>query len=189
MIKCARMWQRAYRLITQPDKTWREIKGESPEIRRLFVSYALPLMLLPLFSSIVRVVMARSAFITFSFVTSLLLGALANYLLSAAALLLAGWLVSVLAQYFSSKTDLAPAMKLVVYSLTPVWLAALFNLVPRLAVLSSLGLYAAFLIYAGLPVMLETPPEKHTAFAASVIALGVFILMYLSITAGGLFYL
>jgi hypothetical protein len=183
------MWQRAYQLITQPEKTWREIKGEHLEIRRLFVGYALPLMLLPLFTSIVRIVMARGPFITFSFVASLLLGAIANYVLSAAALLLAGWLVSVLAQYFSSRNDLALTMGLVIYSMTPVWLAGLFNLSPRLAVLSSLGLYSTFLIYVGLPVMLETPPEKHTAFAAAVIALGVFILMYLSITAGGLFYL
>ena len=183
------MWQRAYQLITQPDKTWREIKGESPGIRRLLTGYALPLMLLPLFCSIVRIIMARGAFITFSFIANLLLGALANYVLSAAALLLVGWLVSVLAQYFSSKTDLALTMKLVIYSMTPVWLAGLFNLVPRLAVLSILGLYATFLIYVGLPLVLETPPEKHTAFAAAVIALGVFILMYLSITAGGLFYI
>ena len=183
------MWQRAYQLITQPDKTWREIKAESPEIRRLFVGYALPLMLIPLFCSIVRVFMSRGPYITFSFISGLLLGALANYVLSAAALLLVGWLVSVLAQYFSSRTDLSLAMKLVIYSMTPVWLAGLFNLVPRLAVLTILGLYAAFLVYVGLPIVLETPPEKHTALAASVIALGVFILMYLSITAGGLFYL
>lgn len=189
MIKCADMWQRAYQIIVQPDKSWREIKEESPELKRLFINYALPLMLLPLFSAVIRVLFARGPFITFSFVLSLLISAAVNYILSAAALLLAGWLVSVLAQYFASRTDLASAMKLVVYSLTPVWLAGLFNLFPKLAVLSSLGLYAAFLVYAGLPIVMETPPEKHPAFAASIIALGVFILMYLSITAGGLFYL
>ena len=183
------MWQRAYQLIIQPDKTWREIKGESPEIKSLFIKYALPLMLLPLFSSIVRILVARGPFITFSFISNLLVGALANYVLSAAALLLAGWLVSVLAQYFSSRTELSLTMKVIIYSMTPVWLAGLFNLVPRLAVLSILGLYSTFLLYVGLPIILETPPDKHTAFAAAVIAIGVFILMYLSITAGGLFYI
>jgi hypothetical protein len=183
------MWRRAYQIIVQPEKSWREIKDENPEIKRLFINYALPLMLLSLFSAIIKVLFARGPFITWSFVASLLVSATVNYILSAAALLLAGWLVSVLAQYFASRTDLPSALKLIVYSLTPVWLTSLFNIVPKLAVLSSLGLYAAFLVYVGLPIVMETPPEKHTAFAASIIALGVFILMYLSITAGGLFYL
>jgi hypothetical protein len=104
-------------------------------------------------------------------------------------LLLAGWLVSVIAQYFSSRTDLGSALKLIIYSMTPVWLTSVFSLIPKMAGLSILGLYSAFLVYVGIPILLETPPEKHAALAASVIVLGVFILMYLSISAGGLFYL
>ncbi len=183
------MWQKVYRLIVEPEKSWRAIKAESPEIRTLFTRYALPLMLIPLISAIIKVLVGRGPFITVSFVWGILVGSFVNYVLAAAALLLAGWLVSVIAQYFSSRTDLGSAMKLIVYSMTPVWLTSVFSIVPKLAGLSILGLYSAFLVYVGTPVIMETPPEKHTAFAAAVIALGVFILMYLSITAGGLFYL
>ncbi len=183
------MWQKAYRLIVQPEPSWRAIKEESSGIKALFTGYALPLMLIPLVSALVKVLLARGPFITVSFVWGIVVGSLVNYVLAAAALLLAGWLVSVIAQYFASRTDLGSAMKLVVYSMTPVWLTSIFSIVPKLAGLSILGLYAAFLVYVGTPVILETPPEKRTALAAAVIALGVFILMYLSITAGGLFYL
>jgi len=183
------MWQKAYRLIVEPEKSWRAIKEESPEIKSLFTGYALPLMVIPLASAIVKVVLGRGPFITWSFIWGIMASSLVNYILAAAALLLAGWLVSVLAQYFSSRTDLSSAMKLIVYAMTPVWLTSIFGIVPKLAGLSVLGLYAVFLVYNGVPVILETPPEKHTAFAAAIVALGIFILTYLSITAGGLFYL
>ncbi len=183
------MWQKVYKLIVEPEKSWRGIKEENAEIKALFTGYALPLMLIPLASAIVKVVLGRGPFITWSFIWGILASSLVNYVLAAAALLLAGWLVSVIAQYFSSRTDLASAMKLVVYSMTPVWLTSIFSLIPKMAGLSILGLYSVFLVYVGVPVVLETPPEKHTAFAAAIVALGVFILMYLSITAGGLFYL
>lgn len=183
------MWQKVYRLIVQPEKSWRAIKEESTEIKPLFTRYALPLMLLPLASALIKVLLGRGPFITPSFVWGILVSSLVNYILAAAALLLAGWLVSVIAQYFSSRAELAPALKLVVYSMTPIWLTSLFTVIPKMAGLSILGLYSAYLVYAGIPVIMETPPEKHAAFAAAVIALGIFILMYLSITAGGLFYL
>jgi hypothetical protein len=189
MIKLKQMFKRAYRLIVEPEKSWREISGELAEPRQVLARYALPMMLIPAGAMIVRILFSRGQFITLSFVLNLLIGGIVNYILSATALLFAGWLISLLAPYFGSKNDLASAVKVASYSMTPVWLCSVFRVFPPLAVLSVLGLYGAYLVFTGLPIVLNTPPDKNLPFAFSVFGLGVIILSYLSLVAGGLFYL
>lgn len=183
------MLKRAYQLIIDPAAAWRAVKAEPADIRRLFRGYALPFMLLPVAAAVIRALLARGPYLTFSFGFNLLIGSVVNYILFAAALLFVGWLISVLAQYFSSRSDISSALKLVVYSMTPVWLSSLFSVFPRLSVLSILGFYGAYLVFTGLPELLETPRDKLVAFASSVIVLGIVVMMYLSIVAGGLFYI
>ncbi|OGB89414.1 hypothetical protein A2625_08005 [candidate division WOR-1 bacterium RIFCSPHIGHO2_01_FULL_53_15] len=183
------MFKRAYRLIIEPEKVWREIAGEAAEPRQIFMRYALPMMLIPAAAMVAKILLSRGQYITFSFVLNLLIGGIVNYILSAAALLFAAWLISLMAPYFGSKSEASSAVKIVAYSMTPVWLCSVFKVFPPLAVLSILGLYAAYLVYTGLPIVLNTPPEKNLPFAFSVFGLGAIILPYLSIIAGGLFYL
>lgn len=177
------MLQRIYQLLAAPEKTWLLIKQEPADIPHLFKSYALPLLLLPVFSSLVRLIMMRGAF-----KLEMLVSGLVNYILLAAALLFAGWVISLIARYFASRSDLPAALKLVVYSMTPVWLCSLFQIVPRLRVLSLLGLYSAYLLFTALPIVLETPPEKQVGLAAAIIAFGLVVMMYLSVITGGVFY-
>jgi hypothetical protein len=69
-------------------------------------------------------------------------------------------------------------MKLAVYSMTPVWIMGVFNLIPRLGTLGILGsLYGLYLLYLGFakPLM-GTPKEKVTGyFVVSVVV--VIVLM------------
>ena len=183
------MFKRAYQIIIEPGKTWPVIANEPTDVRRLFKSYVLPLILLPIICAVIKVLLARGPYITVPFVFNLVIVGTVNYILYAATILFAGWLVSILAQYFSSKTDIASAMKLVAYAMTPAWLSSVFQIFPRLSVLSILGFYAAYLIFTGLPVVLEAPEGKDTIFSATVVILGIFIMMYLSILTGGLSYI
>lgn len=183
------MFKRAYLLIIEPEKTWRAIGQESVVIRQILIGYALPMMLVPTASMIVRILFSRLSFITLSFLFSLLIGALVNFILSAAALLFAGWLISLMAPYFGAKNDPAATLKIVVYSMTPVWLCSVFKIFPPLSVLSILGLYGTFLVFTGVPILLAPPPEKNLPFALSIVGLGLVLLAYLSMIAGGLFYL
>jgi hypothetical protein len=85
-----------------------------------------------------------------------------------------------LAPTFQSRGDTAQALKLVVYSMTPVWIAGVLNLVPLLAVLGIIAaLYAIYLFYLGLPVIMATPADKvipYMVVSALVIILVSFIL-------------
>ncbi|MCU0641886.1 MAG: YIP1 family protein [Candidatus Margulisbacteria bacterium] len=183
------MKQRIYQLLTEPEKSWRLIKSESTTPIQLLKGYAAPLALVPIISSAIKLLLVRGHSFNWSFLFDLAMTGLANYVLLLAALLFSGWIVSLLAPYFGSKGDLLAAHKTVVYSVTPVWLASIFQLVPRLSGLSLLGFYGAFLLYTALPVMLETPADRQTGFAAAIIMFALGVMMFLSIGGAGALYL
>jgi hypothetical protein len=185
----AAMWERACQLIVDPEKTWLEIKQERITPVQLLRSFAAPLALLPVISGIGRSLWLRGHYFGWSLIFDLFTTGVVNYVLMLAALLFSGWVVSLMAPYFGSKADLTAAHKVVIYSMTPVWLASVFQLVPRLGALSLLGLYGAFLLYTSLPVLLETPPDKQNGLAAAIIVFGLAVMMFLSLGAVGTIYL
>jgi hypothetical protein len=172
----------------EPERTWREIKQEQQTTAALFRGYAGPLALLPVLSMLGRLLL-RGQHLTWPSLFDLLTIGLVNYLLLLGAVLFSGWIVSLMAPYFYSKADLPAAIKVVIYSMTPVWLAGVFQLVPRLGALALLGFYGAFLLYISLPVLLDTPPDKQTGFAATIIVFGLVVLMFLSVGGAGALYL
>jgi len=181
-------WRRAVNIIVAPEKTWQEIKTEQVELKDLIRGYAAPLALVPVVSSFIRLLLMRVSYLTFGFVVDLLISSLVNYILFLAALLLAGWVTSILARFFASKSDLLSGLKVITYSLTPIWLSSVFQFIPRLSVLGILSFYGAYLVFTALPVVLETPSDKQVGLAASVCGFGFILLMYLSIITGGVIY-
>ncbi len=182
------MWDRIVRLITKPEQTWWGIKQEPTDLGKLFKSYALPLLLLPVLSAAFRSLSGHYRFLTSSYLFDLLLTSVVNYVMLAAVVLFAGWVVSLLARYFEVKDDLLSSMKIVIYSMTPIWLASVCRIFPRLSVLSLLGVYSAYLLFTSLPIVLETPPEKQFGLALTIIGFGVALMMYLQVVIGGSFY-
>lgn len=182
------MKDKIYRLLTAPEKSWQEIKAEPVEIAGLLKTAALPLLLLPILTSFIRSLQARFAYLTINFLFDLLITSVVNYIMLAAALLFAVWIISLLAGYFGAKSDLNSAGKVVVYSMVPVWLVSIFQLFPQTRILSLLGLYSAYLLHVSLPIVLETPPEKRLGLGTAIICFGLALMMYLSIVIGGVFY-
>src|SRR5581483_8421509 len=77
----------------------------------------------------------------------------------------AALIIEKLAASFQSRGDTAQALKLVVYASTPVWVAGVLNLVPALGVLILVAaLYAIYLFYVGLPIVMQTPTDKVVAY-------------------------
>ena len=81
-----------------------------------------------------------------------------------------------LAPNFRSSGSTAQALKLVAYASTPVWVAGVFYLVLVLAPLALFAaLYAVYLFYLGVPVLMKTPPDKVVPFMV-VAALVIIVL-------------
>lgn len=176
--------ERARDIILNPRITWQTIKEEAVEVKLLFVNYAAPLALIPVVCSligmtIIGIRMPAGSMIRAPFLSALF-GGLTGYILHLAGVLLGGWVVKILAPFFGSKNDLNSAVKVVVYSMTPVWLAGVFSLIPGLGILSLLGLYGIYLLVLGLPVIMETPSEKVALYTISILAVGLLISLILS---------
>jgi hypothetical protein len=76
--------------------------------------------------------------------------------------------IDLLAPRFGGKKNFPNALKLSVYSHTPLWLAGVFLLIPGLNFLLILGLYGFYLLWVGLPILMGVPNER--AFPYAIIA-------------------
>jgi hypothetical protein len=69
------------------------------------------------------------------------------------------------------------AYKLAVYSSTPAFIAGILNIIPALGLLVLLlGLYTFYLLFIGMPVMMETPKEKLAGYF--IVTLIIMIVIY-----------
>jgi len=80
-----------------------------------------------------------------------------------------------LAPTFGGQKSQPNALKLAVYSMTPVWLVGVFSLIPGLSILAILGLYGLYLFWLGAPTLMKTPEDKSIAYTAAVVVCGIVI--------------
>jgi hypothetical protein len=78
--------------------------------------------------------------------------------------------IDLLAPKFETKKNFPAALKLSIYSHTPVWLAGIFLLIPGLNFLMLLGLYGVYLLWVGLPTLMGVSHEKAPLYALCVTA-------------------
>jgi hypothetical protein len=186
------IFERARDIILKPKETWPVIKGESIEIKQLFLNYAAPLALIPALCSLIGMTligirMPSGNVVRSPFFASLS-GGVVGYVLNLASIFLVAWIVKLLAPYFNSKADLNSSVKVVIYSMTPVWLVGIFALLPGLGILSILGLYGIYLLVLGLQEILDTPSNRVALYTIAVLAVGFLISLILSGIVVGLFY-
>jgi len=89
--------------------------------------------------------------------------------------------IDLLAPRFGGKKNFPNAMKLSVYSYTPLWLAGIFLLVPGLNFLLILGAYGLYLLWVGLPMMMQAPSERSFVYAIVVTAVALIPSVVLAI--------
>jgi hypothetical protein len=167
---------RAKNIITQPAQEWPRIAGESSTVASLLQDYAAPLSAIPAICGWIG-----GSIIGFGFYRVGLVRGFANAVVAWVFGLVGAWVAAIviekLAPTFSSRGDTAQALKLVVYASTPVWLAGVLNLVPALGILTIIAaLFALYLFYIGLPVVMHTPADKVVPYMV-VSALIVIVVM------------
>jgi Yip1 domain len=116
-----------------------------------------------------------------------LAGALVTYLSGCAMVYVLALIIDALAPNFGARKDFASALKLAVYSCTPVWLTGIFLLVPGLSFLVILGLYGIYLLGVGLPILMRVPSEKVLPFTAVAAGCAVIIAIGLGLIVAPLF--
>lgn len=180
MATSVNLFERAKSVCLSPDPTWATIASEGADAPTLIVNYVLPLAgAAAVAQAIGAVVVGQNLGLLGTYrmpLTTALGVAVASLVVAAAGVIVLLVIIDALAPTFGATRSREQALKVAVYSATPVWLAGLLQIVPVLGVLALVGaLYALYLLYLGLPRLMKSPPDKTLGYVGAVIACAVVI--------------
>lgn len=158
-------------ILVQPNAEWLRINGEFATTKTLFTRYAMILAAIGPVAGFIGSLIFGDASIIGALVVALI-----SYSLSLAAVFVLGILINALAPSFGSTVDQVQAMKVAVYASTAAWVAAIFDLIPVLSVLSLIGaIYSLVLLFIGLPMLMKTPEDKKVVYYVVVLIAGLVL--------------
>jgi len=172
--------ERAKNMIVSPKTEWNSVAAEEPNIQQILIGYVLPLALIPTLAAIIGWgAIGILGFTSFTYGIAMGLVQLINAFLS---VLVAGFVIDALAGSFSSTKNMGRAVQLVAYSMTPIWVFGILNIIPAIGWLSFLlGLYSLYLIYLGLTPLMKTPEDKKAVYMIVSIVILVAVYWIISI--------
>jgi hypothetical protein len=178
--------RRAQAMLVDPFAQWALIERESGDPAFLFSRYVAVLALVPTVfgfvgASVVGAVVPGAGLVRASLFDGLF-GAIFGYVETFAVIVVLAFIIDLSAPLFGGQKDFDNALKLAVYSFTPVWLAGIFLVLPGLRFLALTGFYGAYVLATGLPRLMKTAAPRSSlyvlavvvcAFALTVIAVAV----------------
>lgn len=110
--------------------------------------------------------------------------AIISYVLTLVGVYVVAFIIDALAPSFDSRKDILSAAKLAVFSFTPAWIGGIFMIIPALGIITLLAsLYGLYLLYTGLPVLMETPKEKTLGYFVVVIIVSIVVSLLINVLA------
>jgi hypothetical protein len=167
-------------ILVDPHAEWERIERESGDAAYLAARYVAPLALVPAVAgfvggAVVGVTVPEVGTIRVPVFSGLLAASL-GYVSSFVVVILLALFIDALAPRFEGRRNFGAALKLAVYSFTPVWLAGIFLLIPGLRFLNLLGLYGGYLLWTGLPALMKVPKERAPIYACAAVACAVALM-------------
>jgi hypothetical protein len=180
---------RVTNILTKPADEWPVISTEPTDTAALMTGYAAPLAAIPAICSWIGWSLIGIGFYRRGLVSGFA-AAIVSWVFALVGAFIGAIVIEKLAPTFKSSGSTIQALKLVVYASTPMWVAGVLNLVPPLAVLVLLaGLYAIYLFYLGLPVLMKTPSDQVIPYmivsAIVIIVITVCLTFFAGLMAGG----
>ncbi len=169
--------ERVTGIILKPAPSWLAIEQESTDLRQLYVPYMLILAAIPAVAGFIGMSIFGIGGFGVSMRIPVVTGIglmVSQYVMTLVMVLVWGWLISMLANTFGGQANLINAVKLTVYSSTAAMVAGVFQAIPGLSMLATLGgLYSLYLMYLGLPVLMKNPKEKTISYMVVAAIVGI----------------
>jgi hypothetical protein len=164
---------RAKAMLLDPAAEWPTIERESGDPAYLLSRYVAALALVPavcgfIGASVIGAVVPGTGLVRASLFDGCF-GAIFSYVMAFAIVLILALIIDLLAPLFGGRKEFDSALKLAVYSYTPVWLAGIFLLLPGLRFLILLGFYGAYVLVLGLPRAMKAPQQKSYLYALVIV--------------------
>jgi len=168
-----------------------KIAAETTDVKSLYVGYAAILALIPAICGFIGMTVIGVSMPIVGTIRTPIAAGLAQliigYVLGLGVIYLVGMIVNALAPTFSGEKNLIQALKLVIYSSTPVWIAGVLSLIPMLGVLTIIAaLYGLYLLYIGLPVLMKNPEDKSIGYTALIVVCYIVAALIVSVVIGAL---
>jgi hypothetical protein len=170
----------AIRLLTDPTDAWQRIAGERQPLYRALM-HTLLFALIPAaswffgstqvgwnigFEERQRLTVDSALFICVFFYLALVMG-----------VLFLGYMIHWMSQTYGAASSLGKGMLVVAYTATPFFVGGLLGLYPVLALDLAVGVaiacYSIYLLYLGIPIVMDVPPERGFLFASAIVAVGL----------------
>ena len=172
---------RVIALLRTPRDSWRVLAAETPAPRALMMGLVAPLALAAAaIPALMRLAFGESVLGTVYRppIVDVVFAIFAGAVLGLSAVAAVAATIDRLAPAFEGERSFARAFALAAYASTPGFAAAILAAIPGLWFAAGLGLYAIWLLYVGLPVMMRCPPDRGVAYAttatiAAFVGLGV----------------
>jgi hypothetical protein len=173
--------ERVKQILLSPQTEWEVIDAESTTPAQLYTGYIVPLAAIGPIAQLI----GYSVFgvgVPFMGTYRVPLGyaitsAIVAYIMTLVRTYVLALIIDALAPSFNGKRSQIQALKLVAYSSTAIWVAAIFALIPGLWYLTLLGIYSLYLFYLGMPILMKSPKEKAIGYTVVVVLVAIVLFM------------
>lgn len=174
-----------------PKEEWGAIHRERYSIPHVFLSQISILAAIPAVSMFIGTTQVGWSIAGGDYVklttTSALFAVIAFYFACWAAVAFIGYTIYWMEQTYGGKVGLNECLILTTFTATPLFLSGLAGLYPVLWFDVFVGLfalcYAVYLLYIGVPVIMEIPEDRAFFFSTSILTVGLCTLVGLIITS------
>jgi hypothetical protein len=172
-------------LLTDPTRQWEKIREQYQSGSGNPVGHVLILALIPAISGYIgttqvgwRIGVGEPIRITGDSAMSI---AIIYYIALLVGIFSVGWVIHLLGKAYEVEKPLPLCIALAAYTATPLFLIGLMQVYPVLWLNMLMGLpalaYTVYLLYSGLPIMMEIPTERGFLYSSAVLAVGLVALV------------
>ncbi|WP_049723640.1 Yip1 family protein [Gilvimarinus polysaccharolyticus] len=181
-------------MFINPAREWQRIRDEDHSFYKVYWTHVPLLALIPVVCAYFGVTYQGWSIGSGSVVRltpdSALILCVAAYLAELAAVHVLGWYINWMSQSFGVEGEARKrhykGTALAVYSAIPMMLAGLILLWPELWLVAGVFIvaacYSTYLIYQGIPIIMNIPKERGFIYASSVITVGLVLAVVVMIT-------
>ena len=171
---------RAINILKNPMVELNKVKSEQLSKDYLIKQYIAILAVIPAIAYIIGMGMVGISIGLFGNykipIGTAVIGGILTYILTIVGFYVTSIVINTLAPNFSSKQDENKAMKLAAYAYTPMLLGGIFNIIPMLGSIGLLFmLYGLYILYLGIPLLMETPQDKALNYTIVIIVATIVI--------------
>ncbi|MCB1735433.1 MAG: YIP1 family protein [Gammaproteobacteria bacterium] len=176
------VFQHVWGLLSQPAAEWAKIRDRRCSISGCFSTHISILALIPALAGYIGITQVGWQFGSQTVKLdpdNAITVTIVFYLAMLFAVLVVGKMIDWMSQTYDVRQPLSQSIALSAYTATPLFLAGVFQLNPIVWLNFLIGLpvigYTVYLLYTGLPIMMEIPEEKGFVFSSAVLGAGLVI--------------